>query len=125
MLAPGLSHTSTATVDGKNTAIAYGSGGLEVFATPAMIGLMENAAMNAVAAHLPEGSATVGTLVNIAHNRATPLGERVAATAILTAVDGRSLVFEVTASDAQGEIGRGTHTRFVVDIERFMGKLKK
>jgi predicted thioesterase len=112
-------------VDNHNTAAAYGSGSVDVFATPAMVALMENAARHAVAEHLPEGSSTVGTAINIVHTRATPVGNDVSATATLKSVDGRMLVFEVVATDTHGEIGRGSHTRFVIDVERFMGKLQK
>lgn len=121
----GLTHTSTITVDAHNVAAAIGSGDLEVFATPAMIALMENAAMRAVAASLPEGSTTVGTLINVAHARATPLGDTVSATAVLQEIDGRRLVFHVSASDSCGVIGEGMHERFIVDATRFMGKLTR
>lgn len=121
----GLFYASTVTVSPGNTALALGSGSLEVFATPAMTALMENAAMNAVAASLPEGSTTVGTKLDIAHTRATASGETVTAEARLVEVDGRRLVFEVEARDSMGTIGRGMHERFVVDREKFMAKLKK
>lgn len=121
----GLFYASTVTVGPGNTALALGSGSLEVFATPAMTALMENAAMNAVAASLPEGSTTVGTRLDIAHTRATAPGETVTAEARLVEVDGRRLVFEVEARDSMGTIGRGMHERFVVDREKFMAKLKK
>lgn len=121
----GLFYASTVTVGPGNTALALGSGSLEVFATPAMTALMENAAMNAVAASLPEGSTTVGTKLDIAHTRATAQGETVTAEARLVEVDGRRLVFEVEARDSMGTIGRGMHERFVVDREKFMAKLKK
>lgn len=121
----GLFYASTVEVGSGNTAIALGSGSLEVFATPAMTALMENAAMNAVAASLPEGSTTVGTRLDIAHTRATAPGETVTAEARLVEVEGRRLVFEVEARDSMGTIGRGMHERFVVDREKFMAKLKK
>lgn len=121
----GLFYASTTTVVHENTALAIGSGSLEVFATPAMTALMENAAMNAVAASLPDGSTTVGTRLEIVHTRATGLGEVVTAEARLVEADGRRLVFEVEARDSIGTIGRGTHERFVVDREKFIKKLKK
>ncbi len=124
-LREGISHTVSVLASDKNSARAVGSGGLDVFATPSMVALMELAAMTAVAPCLPEGSDTVGVEVNIAHTRATPLGDTVTATATLTNVDGRKLGFDVVASDSQGEIGRGTHARFIVDREKFMGKLRK
>ncbi len=120
---PGLKHTSVATVDRSNIAATMGSGDLEVFATPAMIALMENAAAGAVADVLPAGSTTVGTLVNVTHARATGIGDTVSATAELREIDGRRLLFHVSASDSKGVIGEGTHERFVIDAERFMGKV--
>jgi Predicted thioesterase len=122
-LKEGLSHTSEVVVSDSNSAKHWGSGALDVFATPAMVALMENAAMNAVKAYLPEGSDTVGTAVNINHVKATGLGDTVRATAILKEIDGRKLVFEVMASDSKGEIGNGTHTRFIVDREKFLSRL--
>ncbi len=122
-MTPGLTHTAHTKVDESNVAATMGSGDLDVFATPAMIALMENAAAGAVAAELPEGSTTVGTKVDIAHNRATGLGDEVSATAVLQEIDGRRLIFRVTASDSKGVIGEGTHERVIVDRERFMAKV--
>ena len=122
-LKEGLSYTSEVVVSDANSAKHWGSGALDVFATPAMVALMENAAMNAVNGYLPEGGDTVGTAVDISHVKATGLGDTVRATAILKEVDGRKLVFEVTAADSKGEIGKGTHTRFIVDREKFIGRL--
>ena len=123
---PGLSHTSFLDVTADKLALSLGSGDLPVLATPAMMALMENAAMTAVAAHLPEGSTTVGSEISSTHLRPTVLGGRVSATALLVAVDGRRLDFAVQAQDADGNLlGKGTHTRYVVDRLRFMEKLKK
>lgn len=120
----GLSYTSTTIVSNTNTALTLGSGDMDVFATPAMVALMENAAMNAVAPHLEQGQTTVGTEISTTHIKASALGATITATAILTAVDGRKLTFSVTAREGDNLIGTGTHTRFVVDRERFMSKLK-
>ena len=120
----GLTFTSTTVVNEQNIARAIGSGDLEVFATPAMAALMENAAMKAVASELPEGSTTVGSLLEITHQRPSGLGEEVKATATLEEVDGRKLMFSVRAEDSKGVIGEGRHIRFVVDAARFMSKLK-
>lgn len=120
----GLTFTSQDTVRIENIAKTVGSGNLEVFATPAMAALMENAAMNAVAAELPEGSTTVGSLLNITHNRPSGLGEKVTATATLDEVEGRKLTFTVVASDSKGIIGEGKHIRYIVDCEKFMSKIK-
>lgn len=120
----GYSYTSTTVVNNNNTAKALGSGDMDVFATPAMVALMENAAMNAVAPHLEEGQTTVGTQISTSHIKASALGATITATAVLTAVDGRSLTFEITARDGENVIGEGTHTRFIIDRERFLSKLK-
>lgn len=120
----GLTFTSTAIVSEENIAVIMGSGDLEVFATPAMVALMENAAMNAVASHVPEGSTTVGAMMNTTHLRPSKMGETISATAVLKEVEGRKLTFEVQAEDGKGTlIGEGTHVRYVVDKEKFMGKL--
>jgi len=123
MLKSGLSATARTTVTEAATARAMGSGDLEVFATPAMVALMEQAAMTAAAPELPEGATTVGAEMNCTHIRPSALGAAITATAVLTAVEGRKLTFTVGASDERGIIGEGTHVRFVVDRERFMTKL--
>lgn len=120
----GLSYTATTTVNQNNTALALGSGDMEVFATPAMVALMENAAVNAVAPHLEAGQTTVGTQITTSHIKASALGATISATATLTAVDGRSLTFAITAREGDKIIGEGSHTRFIVDRERFLAKLK-
>ena len=120
----GITYTSTTVVDNSNTAAALGSGDMDVFATPAMVALMENAAMNAVAPHLEQGQTTVGTQITTSHIKASALGATISATATLTAVDGRSLTFTIVASEGDKTIGEGTHTRFIVDRERFLAKLK-
>lgn len=123
MLEKGLKATSTVVVSEKNTASTMGSGDLEVFATPSMVALMENAAMRAVAAALPEGSSTVGSEMNCSHIKPSKVGATITATAVLTEVEGRKLTFTVGAVDERGIIGEGVHVRFVVDRERFMAKL--
>ncbi len=122
-LKPGLTGSAETVVRETNTALAMGSGSLHVFATPSMIALMEQAACNAVAACLDEESTSVGTLVNITHDAATGMGKAVTATATLVEVQGRKLVFEVTAADEDKQIGKGTHERFIVNKEKFMAKL--
>ena len=106
----------------ENTAAAVGSGLLPVFATPQMIALMENAAVNAVQAGLNEGEGTVGTHLDVSHDAATPVGMKVWAEAELTAVDGRKLTFAVTAFDDAGPIGKGVNQRFVIQNEKFLAK---
>ena len=124
MLQTGLTHTSTTTVNKDNTAIALGSGDMPVFATPAMMALMENAAMLAVAAELPDGSSTVGGHIESSHLKPSPVGAEVSATATLEKVDGRKLYFKVSASQGDTLIGEGTHLRFIVEKEKFLSKLK-
>ena len=119
----GLTHTSTLEVTDEKTAVSLGSGDLPVLATPAMLALMENAAMLAVAGELPQGS-TVGGHISSSHLMPTPKGATVTATATLTQADGRKLTFRVEAHDQAGNLlGEGTHLRFVVDRERFMSRL--
>lgn len=122
-LKPGLTGTAETVVRETNTALAMGSGSLHVFATPSMIALMEQAACNAVAACLDEESTSVGTFVNITHDAATGMGKTVTATATLVEVQGRKLVFEITAADEDKQIGKGTHERFIINKEKFMAKL--
>ena len=123
MLKSGLKYESRVTVSAANTALALGSGDMEVFATPAMVALMENAAMNAVASHLDAGATTVGTMMKSSHIKASALGANITAEAELVAVEGRRLSFTVKAWDDKGVIGEGEHERFVVDRERFLSKL--
>lgn len=123
MLETGLTHTSSLTVTEALTAKAMGSGDLPVLATPAMMALMENAAMTAVAPELPEGSTTVGGHIESSHLKPTPVGAEVKAEATLTKVDGRKLYFTVKAMQGDTVIGEGSHLRFIVDRERFMSKL--
>ncbi len=124
MLEKGLSATTRTTVTAANTAAAMGSGDLPVFATPALVALMEHAAMMAVAAALPEGATTVGAEMNTTHIKPSGLGAEITASAVVTEVDGRKIVFTVGARDGEGPIGEGTHVRFVVDRERFLAKVK-
>lgn len=123
MLEVGLKYQSRVVVSEDNTALKLGSGDMEVFATPAMIALMENAAMNAVASHLDAGTTTVGTMMKSSHIKASALGANITAEAELVAVEGRRLSFSVKAWDDKGVIGEGEHERFVVDRERFLSKL--
>lgn len=119
----GLKYQSRVVVSADNTALKLGSGDMEVFATPAMIALMENAAMNAVASSLDEGATTVGTMMRSSHVKASAVGATITAEAELIAADGRRLTFAVKAWDEQGIIGEGEHERFIVDRERFLSKL--
>ncbi len=120
----GLSANSTTVVAPENTAAAMGSGDLPVFATPAMVALMENAAMKAVAEQLPDGQTTVGAAMHVAHSKPSGLGAEITATAVLSEVDGRKLVFRVEARDTDGVIGEGEHVRYIVDRVRFLSKIR-
>lgn len=119
---PEITGKQTITVTEDKTAAVLGSGGLFVFATPAMIALMENTASKSVADALEEGQGTVGTLIEVKHTAATPVGMEVTCETKLVEVDRKRLVFEVKAYDAAGVIGEGVHERFIIDNEKFMAK---
>ncbi len=104
----------------SETAASYGSGGVNVYATPAMIGLIENTSLNAVDPFLPEGYATVGTHLDVKHLAATPVGMRVSARAELIEIDRKKLVFKVEAFDEKDKIGEGTHSRFIIEKKKFI-----
>lgn len=118
----GMIGTATVLVTEDNTAMKVGSGLLPVFSTPSMIALLEMAACNCVQDHLEEGSSSVGTLINVKHLAATPIGMNVTATATLSEIDGRRLVFDIEVNDDSGLIGQGTHERFIVFSEKFLSK---
>lgn len=109
----------------SHSALEVGSGSVDVFATPMMIALMEAAAVDAVQPHLPEGWTTVGIRVECDHLRATPLGDKVSATATLIKQESRTLNFVVEARDSHGIIGKGHHQRYIINAEKFMKKLEK
>lgn len=106
-------------VSEKNIATAMGSGDVQVFATPMMIALMEEAASKCLAQHIEPSQTSVGAVVNVSHNAATPIGMTVRAVSEIIAIDGKKIDFKVTAYDEVGIIGEGTHTRFIVDREKF------
>ena len=123
MLEVGLKHTNELIVSDALTAIQMGSGDMPVLATPAMMALMENAAMLAVADELPEGCTTVGGHIESSHLKPSKIGDKVTATAEVTKVDGKKIEFKVSASSGDILLGEGTHQRFIVDRERFLSKL--
>lgn len=123
MIEAGLTHTSTMTVTAADTAASRGSGDMPVLATPAMMALMENAAMMAVAPVLEAGQTTVGGQIDSSHLKPTPVGAVVTAMAVLEKVEGRKLYFRISASQGDSLIGEGRHLRFVVDRERFLAKV--
>lgn len=124
MLKPGLTGESSIVVSDEHTAPHVGSGVVPVLATPVMVNLLEAAALAAVEKHLPRGYQTLGTVLNVKHFAATPVGLRVTASAELTAVNGRTLVFRLSAEDEAERIGEGTHERVVVNVERFEQRVK-
>ena len=123
-LAPGLVGEASLVVEEKHTARHLGSGGINVLATPIMIALMENAGRNAVEPFLPAGQLTVGAEINVKHLAPTPMGMRVTARAELVAVDGRTLTFRVQAHDEREQVGEGTHVRAIINLERFLARVK-
>lgn len=122
---PGLTGEQSVVVTEALSAKHLGSGGLLVYATPAMIALMEAAAVAAIDPLLPEGQASVGTALDVRHLAATPLGHRVRARAEVTGVEGRQVMFTVQAWDEHELIGEGKHTRFVIDTARFAERVQK
>ena len=122
MLKTGILGRQEVLADESNSARTMGSGTLDVFATPAMIALMEKTAWTSVADELEEGCGTVGIRLDVAHSAPTPLGMKVTCESELTAVEGRKLTFHVKAYDERGVIGEGTHQRFIIQNEKFQTK---
>lgn len=123
MLETGLTYTQEITVEPKDTAAVYGSGKLSVFATPAMIALMENTALKCIENELEAGKDTVGIEINAKHIKATAVGKKVSCTAKVTETEGRRIRFELEARDETGIIGTAIHDRFIIDPVKFMSKL--
>ena len=115
--------TSELFVEEKHTAVAFGSGNLFVFSTPRMIGLMENAALNCAQLGLEDGYSTVGTFLDVKHIAATPMGQKVTATAELVEIIGKKLTFKVEAYDAVEKIGEGIHGRYIIEAEKFLERV--
>ncbi|MBQ6372443.1 MAG: thioesterase family protein [Oscillospiraceae bacterium] len=122
MLETGIKGCGEITVTPELTAKRFGSGALEVYATPAMIALAEETALKSVADRLEPGQGTVGTRVDIAHLAATPLGMKVRCETELIEIDRRRLVFSVAVYDEADKVAEGTHERFIIDNEKFMKK---
>ncbi|MDR1986263.1 MAG: thioesterase family protein [Treponema sp.] len=119
---PGMTGEKITLVTEQLSAHAWGSGGIPVYSTPGMVALMEGACVNAVDPALPEGFSTVGTELAVTHIAATPLGMQVRATGVLLEVQERKLRFQVEAFDQSGKIGEGTHSRCIIENERFLKK---
>ena len=124
MVETGIKGHKEQIVTPEMSAARVGSGLVDVFATPMLVALVEQTCYESVLPYLDEGQGTVGTLVNVSHVSATPIGRRVWCDSELTEVDRRRLVFSVKAYDEAGLIGEGTHERFVIDTAKFMDKLK-
>ena len=122
MLQPGIKAEKSLTVTDANTAKTMGSGTLDVFATPAMVALIEQTAYTSIESELEPGWGSVGTSLNIQHLSATPVGMTVTATTELVEVDRRRLVFHAEVYDEKGLVGKGTHVRFLVENEKFQAK---
>ena len=118
----GMKGEVSTVVEREDTALEVGSGSLLVYATPCMVALMEGAACEAIAEAMDESKTTVGTELNIQHVSATPVGLEVRAEAEVTAVDGKVITFEIHAYDEAGEIGKGTHKRVIVPVQKFLDK---
>jgi fluoroacetyl-CoA thioesterase len=123
-LQEGLKWTMEMIVGENDTASRYASGNIDVYATPAMIALMENTAKTCIDKYLPDGHTTVGIEVNVKHIKATPVGMKVKCEATLTKIQGKRLHFNVEAWDEQGNIGGGSHSRYIINTEEFMRKLQ-
>ncbi len=121
---PGLTAELKHIVTDADTASQWGSGLVPVFSTPALVGLMETAAVAALSGHLATGQTTVGGHIDVHHLAATPVGMQVRARAELTGVDGRKLFFKIQAWDEVELIGEADHERFIVDEARFMGRVQ-
>src|SRR6266542_2096423 len=124
-LKPGLKGTAELIVGAEHTAPRVGSGRVHVLATPVMINLMEAAALDAIEALLPQGHQSLGTHLNVGHYAATPVGMGLRATAAVTKVEGRTIEFRIEAFDDRERVGDGTHTRVVVNVERFDQRVQR
>jgi predicted thioesterase len=123
MLYIALKHQSVMRVMDGNTAEFIGSGDMAVLATPAMVALMENAAMLAVALKIEEGETTVGSMISTSHLKPSKIGNTISAIAELTEIDGRKLTFKISAYDGDTLIGEGEHIRYIVNRDKFLSKL--
>jgi len=124
-LRPGLRGEASLVVGEEHTAPRVGSGVIHVLATPVMINLIEAAALAAVEQLLPAGHQSLGTVLNVRHIAATPVGMRVIASAMVQRVEGRTIFFTVQARDERELIGDGTHERVVVNVEKFDQRVKR
>lgn len=125
MLNVGMTFTQSKIVSENETAAMLGSGGIDVFSTPMLIAFMENTAYKLVQEHLKPEDSTVGISVNIDHLKANLVGDKVKCTAELTNIDGKKLDFSIIVTCGDDIVGKGSHSRFIINIEKFLNKLKK
>lgn len=125
MLKEGLVFSQEKIVQKNETAAVLGSGGVDVFSTPMLIAFMENTAYKLVQEHLEKGESTVGTVVNIEHLKANLVGDKLKCQATLKKIEGKKLEFEVLVSFGEVTVGKGNHTRYIVNLEKFLEKLKR
>ncbi|MCX7695760.1 MAG: thioesterase family protein [Caloramator sp.] len=119
----GKKHVIERVSQSKDSAINYASGGVDVYSTPAMVGLMECAAKECLDEFLDEGYSTVGISLNIKHLAATPIGMKVRAEAEIIGIEGKKVLFKVEAFDEVEKIGEGTHERFIVEMNKFLNRV--
>ena len=124
-LKDGLAGSAELVVGDEHTAPRVGSGRVRVLATPVMINLMEAAALDAIERLLPPGHQSLGTQLNVGHYAATPVGMGLRASAVVTRTEGRTVEFRVQAFDDKERVGDGTHTRVVVNVERFDQRVQR
>lgn len=124
-LVEGTKGTQEMVVTEEQSAAKVGSGLIDVFATPALVALMENTAQLSISGSLPEGYATVGMEIDVKHIKATPIGMKVRCNSVLKKVDGKKLLFEVEAYDEVGKIGEAIHWRYIIEKDKFMKKIAK
>ncbi len=118
----GLKNSAESIVTESDTAKSVGSGSLQVLATPKMLALIEKAASDLVEKNLPDNFTSVGILLNVSHDAPTPVGMKISASAEIVEIDGRKIIFEVSASDDVSKIAHGRHERFIVEREKFQTK---
>ncbi len=123
-LTTGITGKVEITVSNEDTAAKWGSGLVPVYSTPALVGLMESAAVQALRGYLAEGKTTVGGRIDVKHMAATPVGMKVHALAELVEIDGRRLVFKVQAWDEAEQIGEAVHERYIIDEAKFLARVQ-
>jgi fluoroacetyl-CoA thioesterase len=124
-ISTGITGAETIIVEKKDTARQYGSGLAEVYATPALVALMENTAYKSIEPFLPEGYSSVGIQINVSHKKPSLPGSIVSCHSEVVKVEGKKIYFTLSANDEDGEIGLGEHVRYIINSKEFMERLKK